>query len=99
VVKTILTIILIITTAGCKESPKQVNQQVTDALIIAEQNKSKTSFSYEFIQPSEDSSEEIKTALVVGNLFEENNKHLIIRIVTPAEIAVTIYVLEKIILN
>jgi hypothetical protein len=95
VVKTILTIILITTLAGCKESPKQVNQQVANALIIAEQNKAKTSFCHEFNQPSEDSSEEIKTALTFGNLFEEKNKHLIIRIVTPAEISVTIYALEK----
>lgn len=110
-VKTILTIILIAALAGCKESPKQASQLVSvemknadsllilqtlaDALVIADRNKTKTSFSFEFNQPFEDSSEEIKTALVMGNLFDENNKHLLIRRVTPAEVGLTIYSIEK----
>lgn len=31
----------------------------------------------------------------MGNLFDENNKHLLIRRVTPAEVALTIYSIEK----
>ncbi|GAB2679361.1 hypothetical protein GCM10027036_36750 [Flavihumibacter cheonanensis] len=98
---------LLSTIICCNEKPQQADQQesdeikkqdnilihqvLTDALDIADQNKTKTSFRYEFNYTLEDSSKEIKTELAMGYLFDENSKHLIIRRTTPSEVILTIY--------